>query len=379
MYLIDKFYMMHAIKLAKLGVFTTTPNPNVGCIIVNNKKIIGKGYHFKTGEPHAEINALKMAGKNAKGSTVYLTLEPCNYSNLTPSCCNELINAQIKRLVVATKDPNPKINGKGLELLHNQGIQITNNILPKKAQAINYGFFKRMRTGIPWIQLKLASSLDGKIALLNGNSKWISSKISRKDVQKLRAKSTAILSTSKTILKDNATLLVKWNKLNNYIKNIYPKKLLRQPIRIILDRLNKIKPTDKIILYPGKIFLVKLKYTFENWPDYVEQIIIPEINGYFNLKYLFKILGSKKINSILIEAGSILSGFLITYNLIDELIIYLTPKLLGNMALNLCNINKLINISNLPNFYFTNIKKIGPDIKLVLKPKSINSFIKKEI
>ncbi|QJC37177.1 bifunctional diaminohydroxyphosphoribosylaminopyrimidine deaminase/5-amino-6-(5-phosphoribosylamino)uracil reductase RibD [Enterobacteriaceae endosymbiont of Donacia thalassina] len=368
MYSIDKFYMMYAIKLAKLGIFTTTPNPNVGCIIVNNKKIVGKGFHFKAGESHAEINALNMAGKYTKGSTVYLTLEPCNYTNLTPSCCNALVNAKIKRLVVASKDPNPKINGKGLEFLYNKGIQITNNILSKKAQSINYGFFKRMRTGIPWIQLKLATSLDGKIALLNGNSKWLSSKISRKDVQKLRAKSTAILSTSKTILKDNSTLLVKWKKLNYNIKKIYPKKSLRQPIRIILDRLNKIKPTDKIILYPGKIFLIKLKYTFENWPNYVEQIIIPEINGYFDLKYLFKILGNKEINSILIEAGSILSGYLITYNLIDELIIYLTPKLLGNHSLNLCKIKKFMNIINIPKFCFTNIKKIGPDLKLTLKP-----------
>ncbi|QJC37589.1 bifunctional diaminohydroxyphosphoribosylaminopyrimidine deaminase/5-amino-6-(5-phosphoribosylamino)uracil reductase RibD [Enterobacteriaceae endosymbiont of Donacia bicoloricornis] len=368
MYSIDKFYMMYAIKLAKLGIFTTTPNPNVGCVIVNNKKIVGQGYHFKAGESHAEINALKIAGKYAKGSTVYVTLEPCNYKNLTPSCCKALINAKIKRLVVASKDPNPRINGKGLKYLSSKGIQITKNILSKKAESINYGFFKRMNTGIPWIQLKLASSLDGKIALLNSKNKWISSKISRNDVHKLRAKNTAILSTSKTILQDNSTLLVKWNKLNYYIKKRYPKKFLRQPIRIILDRLNTIKPTDKIILFPGKIFLIKSKYTFENWPNYVEQIIIPEINGYFNLKYLFKILGNKGINSVLIEAGSILSGYLIAYNLIDELIIYLTPKLLGNITVSLCSINKFMNIINVPNFYFTNVKKIGPDLKLILKP-----------
>ncbi|QJC33145.1 bifunctional diaminohydroxyphosphoribosylaminopyrimidine deaminase/5-amino-6-(5-phosphoribosylamino)uracil reductase RibD [Enterobacteriaceae endosymbiont of Donacia clavipes] len=368
MYLIDKFYMLHAIKLAKLGIFTTTPNPNVGCVIVKNKKIIGQGYHFKTGESHAEINALKIAGENAKDSTVYLTLEPCNYSNLTPSCCNALINAKIKRIVVATKDPNPKINGKSLKLLKLKGIKITNNILFKEAESINKGFFKRINTGIPWIQLKLASSLDGKIALLNGNSKWISSKIARQDVQKLRAQNSAILSTSKTVLQDNATLLVNWNKLNYHIKKIYPKKFLRQPIRIILDRLNKIKPSDNIIINSGKIFLIKSKYTLENWPNYVEQIIIPEINGYFDLKYLFKTLGKKGINNLLIEAGSILSGFLITYNLIDELIIYLTPKLFGNIALNLCNIKKFVNIIDVPNFYFTKIKKIGPDLKLILKP-----------
>ncbi|QJC31927.1 bifunctional diaminohydroxyphosphoribosylaminopyrimidine deaminase/5-amino-6-(5-phosphoribosylamino)uracil reductase RibD [Enterobacteriaceae endosymbiont of Donacia versicolorea] len=368
MYLIDKFYMLRAIKLAKLGIFTTTPNPNVGCIIVKNKKIIGQGYHFRTGESHAEINALRMAGKNTKGSTVYLTLEPCNYSNLTPSCCHALINAQIKRIVVATKDPNPKINGKSLKLLQLKGILITKNILSQEAKSINKGFFNRMNKGIPWIQLKLASSLDGKIALFNGNSKWISSKIARKDVQELRAKNSAILSTSKTVLQDNSTLLVKWSKLNYHIKKIYPKKFLRQPIRIILDRLNKIKPNDNIIINPGKIFLIKSKYTLEKWPNYVKQIIIPKINGYFNLKNLFKILGKKGINNILIEAGSILSGFLINYNLIDELILYLTPKLFGNIALNLCNIKKYVNIIDVPNFYFTKIKRIGPDLKLILRP-----------
>ncbi|QJC36768.1 bifunctional diaminohydroxyphosphoribosylaminopyrimidine deaminase/5-amino-6-(5-phosphoribosylamino)uracil reductase RibD [Enterobacteriaceae endosymbiont of Donacia vulgaris] len=365
---IDKFYMMHAIKLAKLGIFTTTPNPNVGCIIVNNKKIVGKGYHLKAGQTHAEINALKMAGQYAKGATVYITLEPCNYKNLTPSCCKALVDAKIKRLVVASKDPNPKVNGKGLKFLKTQGIKITNHILSKKAKSINYGFFKRMKTGIPWIQLKLASSLDGKIALFNGNSKWISSIIARKDVQILRAKSTAILSTSKTILQDNSTFLVKWSKLYNQIKKIYPKKLFRQPIRIILDRLNTIKPNNNIILSPGKIILVKSKYTFENWPNYVEQIIIPEINNYFNLKNLFKTLGNRGINSLLIEAGSILSGSLINYNLIDELIIYLSPKLLGNMSLSLCNIHKFTNIINVPHFYFTKIKRLGSDLKLILKP-----------
>ncbi|QJC31505.1 bifunctional diaminohydroxyphosphoribosylaminopyrimidine deaminase/5-amino-6-(5-phosphoribosylamino)uracil reductase RibD [Enterobacteriaceae endosymbiont of Donacia tomentosa] len=367
MYLTDKFYMTHAIKLAKLGIFTTTPNPNVGCIIVNNKKIVGKGYHFKKGEPHAEINALKMAGKYAKGSTVYVTLEPCNYFNLTPSCCQALIEAGVYRVVVATNDPNPKVNGKGLKLLIKSGIKITNNILSSETKKINYGFFKRMNTGYPWIQLKLASSLDGKIGLVNGLSKWISSQDSRKDVQILRAKSSAILSTSKTILNDNSILLVKWDELNKNIKKIYPKKFLRQPIRIILDRFNKIKSTNQIILSPGKIFLVKLKHTSEQWPSYVKEVIIPEMDGYFNLKYLFKFLGKKGINNLLIEAGSTLSGSLITYKLIDELILYLSPKLLGNIALNLCNIKKFTKISEVPKFSFKNIKKIGLDLRLILK------------
>ncbi|QJC30189.1 bifunctional diaminohydroxyphosphoribosylaminopyrimidine deaminase/5-amino-6-(5-phosphoribosylamino)uracil reductase RibD [Enterobacteriaceae endosymbiont of Plateumaris sericea] len=368
MIIMDKVYMKYAITLAKLGVFTTTPNPNVGCVIVNNNKIVGTGYHLKSGQHHAEINALNMAGKLAKNSTVYITLEPCNYSNLTPPCCNALIKAKVKRVIIANKDPNPKINGCGLKLLKKFGIKIKSNFLSKKAEKLNLGFFKRMRTGFPYIQLKLAISLDGKIGLYNGISKWISSIESRKDVQKLRAKSSAILSTSNTILKDNAILLVRWDELNYYIKKIYPRNLLRQPIRIILDRRNLIKPTDKLILFPGKILLIRLKYTFEKWPYYVEQIIIPEKNGLLNLHYLFKKLGTKGINNILIEAGSILTGSLLKNKLVDELIVYLSPKLLGNIALNFCNFNEFFNMNDVLKFNFTNIKKIGKDLRLKLKP-----------
>ncbi|QJC28019.1 bifunctional diaminohydroxyphosphoribosylaminopyrimidine deaminase/5-amino-6-(5-phosphoribosylamino)uracil reductase RibD [Enterobacteriaceae endosymbiont of Plateumaris braccata] len=366
--MIDKFYMKYAIKLAKLGIFTTTPNPNVGCVIVNNNKIVGTGYHLKSGQHHAEIHALNMAGKYAKNSTVYITLEPCNYFNLTPPCCTALIKAKVNRVVIATKDPNPKINGYGLKLLKKFGIKIKYNFMSKEAEKLNLGFFKRMRTGFPWIQLKLATSLDGKIGLYNGISKWISSRESRMDVQKLRAQSSAILSTSSTVLKDNSTLLVRWNELNNHIKKIYPKNLLRQPIRIILDRCNLIKPTDKFILFPGKIFLIRLKYTFEKWPYYVKQIIIPEKNGFLNLKYLFKQLGNKGINNILIEAGSILAGSLLKNKLVDELIIYLSPKLLGNIALNFCNLDEFYHMYDVLKFDFTNIKKIGKDLRLKLKP-----------
>ncbi|QJC30617.1 bifunctional diaminohydroxyphosphoribosylaminopyrimidine deaminase/5-amino-6-(5-phosphoribosylamino)uracil reductase RibD [Enterobacteriaceae endosymbiont of Neohaemonia nigricornis] len=360
--------MMKAIKLAKIGIYTTTPNPNVGCVIVKNDKIIGTGYHFQTGKAHAEIYALKMAGINAKGSTVYITLEPCNYNNNTPACCIALIKAQVHRVVIATKDPNPKVNGQGLETLIKSGIKITHNILAKEAKKINHGFFQRMLYGVPYITLKLASSLDGKIALCNGISKWISCKKSRQDVYKLRAQSSAILSTSQTVIKDNATLIVHWHKLSKNIKSQYPKKYLRQPIRIILDRTNKITPFHKIITIPEKIILIKSKYNINIWPKHVQQIIVPLNKGYFDIKYLFKILGKMNINNILIEAGSILSGFLILNNFINELIIYMTPKLFGHNALNLCNIKKINNINNVLHFNFHKIKMISKDLKLILRP-----------
>ncbi|QJC30675.1 bifunctional diaminohydroxyphosphoribosylaminopyrimidine deaminase/5-amino-6-(5-phosphoribosylamino)uracil reductase RibD [Enterobacteriaceae endosymbiont of Macroplea appendiculata] len=364
----DKFFMMQAINLAKLGIYTTTPNPNVGCIIVKNNNVIGKGYHFKTGEQHAEVNALKMAGSQTQNSTVYTTLEPCNYYHLTPSCCHALIKAKIYRIVIANIDPNPRINGKSIKMLEQHGIKTTINILSEKAKRINYGFFKRILFGMPYIKLKLASSIDGKIALYNGLSKWISSLKSRQDVHKLRAQSSAILSTSKTILKDNATLIVNWYNLSTYIQKKYPKKFLRQPIRIILDQHNKISPYHKIISIPETIILIKNNINYNNWPKHVTQMIIPIVNGYFNIKLLLQKLATKGINNLLVEAGSILSGYLILNNLIDELIIYMSPQILGPFSLNLCNWTKIYNINDAPKFRYIHIRKIAQDLKIVLKP-----------
>jgi len=207
---LDKYFMKYALSLAKKGKFTTSPNPNVGCVIVHNNKIIGKGFHSKTGKSHAEIYALKMAGEKSKGATAYITLEPCNYYGKTPPCTDALINAGIQRVVVAMEDPNPKVSGSGLLKLKNAGIKITNNLLIDKAEKLNLGFLKRMRIGIPYIQCKLAASIDGRTALSSGESKWITSKESRQDVQIFRAQADAILTSSSTVLFDNPSLNVRW-------------------------------------------------------------------------------------------------------------------------------------------------------------------------
>lgn len=364
---IDIFYMKYVINLAKKGRFTTTPNPNVGCVIVKNKNIVGEGWHEFAGKEHAEINALKMAGNKALGATAYINLEPCSYFGRTPPCCNELINHGIKKVVIAIKDPNPKVSGKGIDFLKKFGIEVIYGVLTKQAIKVNLGYIKRMKTGLPWIQIKMGSSLDGNIAMSSGESKWITSLESRRDVQYFRAKSSAILSTSSTILKDDPKLTVRWKELNKKIRKLYPENKLRNPIRIIIDSKNLIQPYHQIINQPGKNILVRLNKDKIKWPKNTNQLIVPALKNHVNIKILLEILGKKEINTILVESGSIFAGFLLQNGYFDEIIIYLSSKVLGNNTISLFQLKNIFKISEGINLSFKKINKIGKDIRLVLK------------
>ena len=362
----DIFYMKKAIQLAKKGILTTSPNPSVGCIIVKNNTIVGSGWHKKTGMSHAEIYALKIAGKKAKGATAYITLEPCSHFGKTPPCCVELTNFGISRVVIATLDPNPIVSGKGWQWLKKNGVIVKIGILSKESIKINQGFFQRMKTGRPWIKLKLASSLDGRTALSNGNSKWITSIHARKDVQKIRQRSDAIISSSETILSDNPFLTVRkiFNKtaLQTSNKNFY-----KQPIRVIIDSKNRVHPSHRCIKQSGKILLIRLNNDDNKWPKNIEQIILNKNNNTtINLLDLVKMLGKRKINNVLIEAGPTLSSAFLKLNIIDEFIIYLAPKLLGNLAKPLFFLKNYENLSHVPKFVFKKITQIGTDLKLIL-------------
>ncbi|XBC39634.1 MAG: bifunctional diaminohydroxyphosphoribosylaminopyrimidine deaminase/5-amino-6-(5-phosphoribosylamino)uracil reductase RibD [Buchnera aphidicola (Chaetogeoica yunlongensis)] len=369
----DIFYMQKAIKLAKKGILTTSPNPNVGCVIVNKNTIVGSGWHKKTGMHHAEIHAIKKAGIKAQGATAYITLEPCSHFGKTPPCCIALTTCGIYKVVIATLDPNPKVSGKGIQWLKKNGVLVKVGILLKESIQINQGFFQRMKTGKPWIQLKLASSLDGRTALQNGKSKWITSTEARKDVQYLRKKTDAIISSSSTILADNPLLTIR-----NTNKNIKTKKLstskiekknenyYKQPIRVIIDSKNRVLPLHKCIQQPGKILLIRLIHDKKIWPKNVEQIILDKQNKKINLKKLIYILGKKEINNILIEAGPTLSSEFLKLNLINELIIYIAPKLLGHCAYPLFFLKNYKILSHAPKFKFNEIIKIGTDLKLTL-------------
>ncbi|MGP1930282.1 MAG: bifunctional diaminohydroxyphosphoribosylaminopyrimidine deaminase/5-amino-6-(5-phosphoribosylamino)uracil reductase RibD [Arsenophonus sp. ET-YP4-MAG3] len=368
MTLFDKQFMNRALLLAKQGQFTTSPNPNVGCVIVRDGKIVGEGFHYKVGEPHAEIYALQMAGEKANGAIAYITLEPCSHYGKTPPCVDALINLGIQRVVVAMKDPNPQVAGRGLLKLQQAGIEVMHGLLINEAEQLNQDFIKRMRRGLPYTQLKLAASLDGRIALASGESKWITSLEARQDVQSFRAQASAILTTSTTVLIDNPALNVRWKDFSPELKDIYPKDKIRQPIRIVLDRRNQIKPEHIITKLDGECWLIRPNPISQNWSKHVKQITVPTYKKGIDLVLLMIQLAKDNINSIFIETGPTLSGALLTLGLIDELIIYIAPKILGKTAKELINIPELQKLKNAPIFKFINIKIVGNDLRLRLRP-----------
>ncbi|MBK4775859.1 bifunctional diaminohydroxyphosphoribosylaminopyrimidine deaminase/5-amino-6-(5-phosphoribosylamino)uracil reductase RibD [Candidatus Pantoea edessiphila] len=364
----DKVFMSRALKLAKRGMFSTAPNPNVGCVIVNNGNIVGEGWHQQTGKDHAEIHALKKAGSKAQDSTVYVTLEPCCHYGLTAPCCYSLIKAGVNRIVCAVKDPNPKVSGKGLSLLQQAGITVNHGLMMKESKEINRGFFKRMHTGHPWLQLKLGTSLDGRIAMNNGESKWITSQDARNDAQLYRAQSSAIISTSSTVLADDPCLTVRWSQIKQKTNFFSNKKQLRQPLRVIIDRNNRITPKYKLINQPGETWLIRKKQDDNVWPSNVIQIVLPDFKQKDNLSQILSLLGKHQINNALVEAGGTFAGTLIQSGLIDELIIYIAPKILGGDSISFCTLSGLSNLKDVPTFLYSDVKKIGNDIRLILIP-----------
>ncbi|WP_176701253.1 bifunctional diaminohydroxyphosphoribosylaminopyrimidine deaminase/5-amino-6-(5-phosphoribosylamino)uracil reductase RibD [Gilliamella sp. wkB108] len=362
----DQFYMQQAIELAKLGCFTTTPNPNVGCIIVKDDQIVGKGYHQKAGEPHAEVYALQMAGDKAKQATAYVTLEPCSHFGRTPPCADALIKSGIKRVVIAMQDPNPNVAGNGIKRLKDVGIDVTVGVLSDQAESLNKGFLKRMRTGIPYVQLKLATSLDGKIAMASGESKWITSNIARSDVQQFRAQASCILSTCATVQADNASLTVRYAELPEEIKKIYHPENIRQPIRIIIDSQQRLTGQENVFKQQGETWVVRKQKIPIDRPN-TKLIVESSAQNYIDLKQLLMILGEKQINSVWVEAGAHLAGALIEQNLIDELIIYYAPKLLGHNAMDMCILPNLYQLAFAPSFRFESAKMTGEDLRVILK------------
>ncbi|MFL2458718.1 MAG: bifunctional diaminohydroxyphosphoribosylaminopyrimidine deaminase/5-amino-6-(5-phosphoribosylamino)uracil reductase RibD [Candidatus Pseudothioglobus sp.] len=305
----DTECMALALKLSKLGQAGVGANPMVGCVISSDDKIIAKDYHHQYGQEHAEINALNQIGHKAENCKLYVTLEPCSHHGKTPPCINAIIKAGIKKVYVATLDPNPLVSGSGVKLMKENGIDVEIGLLENNAIEVNRGFFKRMKTGLPFITSKIAMSLDGRVAMRSGESKWITSEASRADVQILRSQNQAILTGSGTILNDNPMLTVR------------NKKLQSKPLRVIIDSGNSI--TDKslnifssdsetLILNPTNSKILK--------------------NGKIDLKSALIKLGEMGINNVLLESGSGLNGAMMESSLIDEFIIYTAPVILGSDA-----------------------------------------------
>ena len=362
----DEIYMARALRLASRGRFTTHPNPNVGCVIVKDGNIVGEGFHLRAGEPHAEVHALRMAGENARGATAYVTLEPCSHHGRTPPCCEALIAAGVSRVVAAMQDPNPQVAGRGLYRLQQEGVEVSHGLMMSEAEALNKGFLKRMRTGFPWIQLKLGASLDGRTAMASGESQWITSPEARRDVQRLRAQSHAILTTSATVLADDPALTVRWDELSHDVQALYPRDNLRQPLRIVIDSHHRVTPQHRIVQQPGETLLARVRAGEERWPEGVQQLVVPEHNGHLDLVLLMMQLGKRQVNSVWVEAGATLAGALLQAGLVDELIVYLAPKLLGSDARGLFHLPGLEMLSDAPQLRFNEIRQVGPDVCLHL-------------
>ncbi|MBT8499271.1 5-amino-6-(5-phosphoribosylamino)uracil reductase [Pantoea agglomerans] len=365
----DELYMARALELARRGRFTTMPNPNVGCVIVRDGEVVGEGWHQRAGEPHAEVHALHMAGEKARGATAYVTLEPCSHHGRTPPCCDALIAAGVTRVVAAMQDPNPQVAGRGLHRLHQAGIEVSHGLMMPEAEALNRGFLKLMRTGFPWIQLKLGASLDGRTAMASGESQWITSPAARRDVQRLRAQSAAILSSSATVLVDDPSLTVRWSELNAESQALLDEQQLRQPVRVIIDSQNRVTPQHRLISQPGETWLMRHQPDQQSWPVDVTQIAVPLREQQLDLVAMMMLLGQRQINSVWVEAGATLAGALLQAGLVDELIVYLAPKLLGHEGRGLCKLPGLSQLADAPAFRFSDVRQVGDDLRLTLTPQ----------
>lgn len=364
--LADHKFMQRAISLAKRGHFTTSPNPRVGCVIVRNEEVVGEGFHQKAGQGHAEVHALKQAGIKANGATAYVTLEPCSHYGLTPPCAEALIKAQVTHVIAAMVDPNPKVSGRGLELLNAAGITTQFGLLEQDARALNPGFIQLMTTKLPYVRCKLAASLDGKTAMASGESQWITSAEARTDVQRLRAQSCAVICGADSVIFDDAKMTVRWHDLGE-LKNSYAETDVRQPVRIIIDGKNRLTPDLAIFQSESKILLIR--HTIENdhtWPHFVEQVQIDkaENSEYINLTLLLRYLAKQGLNDVLVESGSQLSGAFVSQNLVNELILYQAPKLIGHDGRGLVNMPTVLQLDEAKNLEIQDMRMIGKDIRL---------------
>lgn len=328
----DHRWMGRALELARRGLFTTDPNPRVGCVLVKGDEVVGEGWHQRAGEAHAEVNALEAAGERACGATAYVTLEPCSHHGKTPPCCEALIAAGVTRVVAAMEDPNPQVAGNGLHQLTEAGIEVASGLMSAEAEQLNPGFIKRMHTGRPYLRSKLAMSLDGRTAMASGESKWITSSAAREDVQRLRARSSAIVTGIGTVLADDPSLTVRLDELGDD---------LRQPLRVVLDPHLSMPLEAKMLGLSGRTLIITAVAEDDPLTEGVreqlqakgaEVVSLPNGHDTIDLVAALELLGQLEVNEVLLETGATLSGAVLRAGLVDELVIYMAPKLMGDGA-----------------------------------------------
>jgi diaminohydroxyphosphoribosylaminopyrimidine deaminase / 5-amino-6-(5-phosphoribosylamino)uracil reductase len=355
----DHEFMASALRLAERGLLTTTPNPRVGCVIVAEGRVVGAGWHEWVGGPHAEVRALEAAGNQARGATAYVTLEPCSHFGRTPPCAEALITAGVRRVVAAMRDPNPEVAGRGLERLRAAGIEVVTGPLEAEARELNVGFVARMTRGRPWLRLKLAASLDGRTALSNGVSQWITGPDARRDVHRWRARACAILSGMGTVRADDPRLTVR--------EVATP----RQPAKIIVDSRLEITPAARVF-EGGNVLVATAAADNERIARLraagAQVLQLPARGGRVDLHRLMLALADEGFNEVMVEAGSELNGSLLHAGLVDECVLYLAPKLLGHRARGMFALPELLNMNEHIELKIRDLRMVGPDLRIIARP-----------
>ena len=352
----DRQWMARAFELARRGQYTTDPNPRVGCLLVKDGQVVGEGWHQRAGGPHAEAHALPVAGSAARGATAYVTLEPCNHHGKTPPCSQALIDAGVARVVYALDDPNPLVAGQGAARLRAHGIQVDSGLMSEESEALNPGFLKRMRSGMPYVRVKLAASLDARTALASGESRWITSRAARADGQRGRAMSSVVLTGVGTILADDPALNVRIDESD------------RQPLRVVLDSQLRTPSDSRVIHREGQVLILATvddahrRRSLER--QGVEVAIVPAQDGRPDLRAVLRLLAQRGANEIWVEAGQVLAGAFVRERLFDELVVYLAPCLLGNDARPLLDLPALVNLDDRISLRFAECRSVGDDLRI---------------
>jgi len=362
---LDAHYMTRAIELARKGLYTTHPNPRVGCVIVRDGQIVGEGWHVRTGEPHAEVHALRAAGERARGATAYVTLEPCSHHGHTPPCAEGLINAGVARVVAAMQDPNPEVAGRGLKRLADAGIDVCSGVLEAEARALNPGFLKRMEHGLPFVRVKMAMSLDGRTAMASGESQWITGPAARSAVQRLRAQASVVLTGADTVLADGARLTVRGDELGLDAEQT-ALALSRPPLRVLVDGRLRV-PLDAPFFKAGPALVATCVPPAEQYRTGPECLVIHGTNGQVDLRQLLVALAARGVNEVLVEAGPSLAGAFAEQDLVDEYQIFFAAKFLGSTARPLLEL-PLTRMSEATELKIIEMRAVGDDWRVTAIP-----------
>jgi len=348
----DHAMMRRALALAEKGLFTATPNPRVGCVLTQGERIVGEGWHEKAGAPHAEANALAAAANAAKGATAYVSLEPCNHHGKTPPCADALVRAGVARVVAALRDPNSQA-AKGGEKLAAAGIRFESGLMVEEARELNIGFVSRMTRGRPWVRMKIAATLDGRTALANGKSQWITGAEARKDGHRWRARACAIATGGGTVKADDPRLTVR------------DVETPRQPLRVVIDSHVETPPQARIL--QGDKVLVFAAVGGKTLPN-AEIVVLPNAGGKVDLKKMLEELGRRGVNELHVEGGFKLNGSLVREGCVDEFLIYLNPSLLGDSAQGMANLAEMVSLDQRVALKLRSVERIGDDLRIIARP-----------